>query len=96
MSLYGSGEEKKRVHEIRLNDRSEMNISGVEEVIGFDEENLQLKTDAGELLVEGSGIKIGTLNTDEGIVSLTGRINALYYSSDSPKEKKGIFSRRGR
>ena len=87
MSLYGSVEEKKRVHEIRLNDRSEMNISGVEEVIGFDEENLQLKTDAGELLVEGSGIKIGTLNTDEGIVSLTGRITPSYFqlskSSDS-------------
>ena len=96
MSLYVSGEERKKAHEIKLNERSEMSICGVEEVVGFDEESLQLKTSAGELFVEGSGIKIGTLNTDDGIVSLTGRINALYYTGDNAKEKKGLFSRRGR
>lgn len=96
MSLYVSGEEKKREHEIRLSARNEMNISGVEEVVGFDEENIRLKTSEGELFVEGSGLKIGTLNTEDGIVSLSGRVSALYYSNDNAKEKKGFFARRGR
>ena len=94
MSLYVSGDERKKEHEIKLIGRNEMNISGVEEVVGFDEENVRLKTSEGELFVEGNGLKIGTLNTEDGIVALAGRICAIYYSGDEPKDKRSLFGRR--
>lgn len=85
--------DKKRNHEIRLIGRAEMSIAGVEEVESFDDQSVRLQTLAGELYVEGSGIKIGTLDTESGRVSITGRINALYYGGDEASEKKGFFSR---
>ena len=96
MSISNLSEEKNIAHEIKLSGRNTMSISGVEEVVGFDEENVHLRTGAGELFVEGKDIKIGTLDTQQGVVALTGRINALYYSSDEGREKKGFFSRLAR
>ena len=92
MAIYSESMEK-RTHEIRLVDRGEMSISGVDEVVGFDEENLRLRTSVGELFVEGTDIKIGALDTDSGRVTLSGKINALYYAGESEKDKKGLFSR---
>ncbi|MBP3369129.1 MAG: sporulation protein YabP [Clostridia bacterium] len=92
MALNFDGERKIK-HEIRLVGREEMNIGGVEEVISFDEETVHLKSVEGELYVEGKDIKIGTLDTDSGTVSLTGRISAMYYANDNGNDKKGFFSR---
>ncbi len=79
--------------EITLSCRSEMKISGVEEVESFDEESVRLRSVDGALVVEGSGIKIGTLDTERGVVSLTGRINAIYYANDPEKQKKGFWGK---
>ena len=79
--------------EIVLRGRCEMSIGGVEEVINFDEESVRMKSIDGELFVEGREIKIGVLDTDRGVVTLTGNIDAIYYSTENPKEKKGFFGR---
>ena len=79
--------------EIVLRGRREMSIGGVEEVINFDEEGVRLKSVDGELFVEGSDIKIGVLDTDRGVVTLSGKIDGLYYSRESDREKKGFLGR---
>jgi sporulation protein YabP len=88
----GFEEERKRAHEIRLISREQMIVSGVEEVLSFDEEGVRLKSSEGELFVEGKDIKIGALDTQGGTLSLCGRINAIYYAGES-NDKKGFFSR---
>ena len=88
----GFESERKRTHEIRLLGRAEMSVSGVEEVVSFDEEGVRLKSCEGELFIEGSDIKIGALDTQNGTVALCGRISAIYYASEG-NEKKGFFSR---
>ena len=48
----------------------------------------------GTLTVEGEELKIGTLDTERGEVSLSGKINGLFYSDDGhSSEKKGLFSK---
>lgn len=79
--------------EICLSARQDMSIHGVEEVISFDEESVRLKTADGELYIDGNDIKIGVLDTDRGIVTLCGRINAVYFATDTEKQKKGFFGR---
>ena len=79
--------------EIALKGRSEMSVCGVEEVINFDEEQVHLKSVDGEMMIEGEGIKIDTLDTDRGVVRINGRINAIYYASDPDKSKKGFFGK---
>lgn len=85
--------EIKKEHEIKLLKRKEMSISGVLEVISFDEESVRLMSVEGEIYVEGEDIKIGVLDTDRGIVTLSGRVNGFYYVSEEKNEKKGFFSR---
>ncbi len=70
-----------------------MSITSVIEVINFDEESVRLCTSDGELLIEGTDIKIGTLDTERGVVKLTGNINGIYYVSEPSSEKKGFFGK---
>lgn len=92
MSISDTGKERIK-SEIILKGRQEMSISGVEEVVNFDEESVRLKTVNGELFIEGNGIKIGTLDTDRGVVSLSGKIDGAYYSGEDEKQKRGFFGR---
>ena len=88
--------EIKKEHEIVLVKRTEMSGSGVCEVISFDEESVRLKSLEGELFIEGSEVKIGVLDPERGVVTLSGKIDGFYYTDDEKGEKKGFFSRRSR
>ena len=85
--------EIRKEHEIKIIKRKEMSISGVEEVISFDEESVRLMSSEGEIYIEGEDIKIGVLDTDRGLVTLSGKINGFYYVSEDKGTKKGFFSR---
>ena len=84
---------EKREHEIHIIKRGCMSVSGVEEVVSFDENSVTLISLEGELVIEGEGIKIGALDTDRGVVTLSGRIDGFFYVSEERNEKRGFFSR---
>ena len=88
-----NGQTDKSNHEIVLKKRREMSVSGVKDVDSFDETGAVLMTSEGELTVEGNDIKIGILDTDRGIVTISGRIDAVFYSGDGEDKKRGIVSR---
>ena len=80
--------------DITVKNRTKMNISGVTEVISFDETAVDLRTVCGELCVEGEGLHIGVLDTERGIVTLEGSsIDGIYYLRPDSGERKGIFGR---
>lgn len=81
-------------HTCNIQSRAHADINGVREVLSFDENSVVLITGCGELTLEGSGIRVGALDTERGIVSVDGKISALYYSDDSLKRKRNIFGRR--
>lgn len=93
MGVQDIRDNREREHEIVLKQRREMSVRGVTDIDSFDESGAVLKTTGGELTVEGSELKIGTLDIDRGVVSITGRISAIFYSDDRVEEKKGILSR---
>lgn len=84
---------EKREHEIHLGKRNFMSVSGVEEVLSFDENSVTLVSVEGELVIEGENIKIGALDTDRGVVTLNGKIDGFFYVSDDKNQKRGFFSR---
>ena len=79
--------------DIRLSMREKLDVSGVIDVIRFDDICVVLQTRCGELTIDGRNIKISVLDTDKGIVSLEGVIDAMYYSDDSKKEKRGFLGK---
>ena len=79
--------------DIRICNREKLDISGVINVIRFDDICAVLQTCRGDLTIDGKSIKISVLDTDKGIVSIDGVIDAVYYSDDTQKEKRGFFGK---
>ena len=78
---------------LHLEDRRQLRIGGVKEVISFDDGGAVVLTENGELSVEGEGIRISNLDKDSGEIEITGKIDAMIYSVDSSDKKKGLRSR---
>lgn len=83
--------ENKGTQSVSLTDRTSLELTGVEEVISYDENNIVVTTSLGQLTLDGEGLNIVQLNLGEGIVSVEGRIDALYYMEQ--RERKSLFSR---
>lgn len=79
-------------HCVSMEDRSRISLTGVNDVDSFDEETVTVITSEGELSIKGSGLHIGKLSTETGEMSVEGRIDALVYSNDAPKQG-GFFGR---
>lgn len=79
-------------HCVSMENRKRITLTGIKEVDSFDEQNIVLLTDYGELSVRGNGLHIGKLSTDSGEMSVEGKIDALIYS-DETVHQGGFFSR---
>ena len=67
-------------HMLTINDRNSAQLTGVREVLSFDEKQFLLGTEQGDLAVSGEGIHITALLLDEGRLTFEGRVDALSYS----------------
>lgn len=74
--------------------REGIEISGVCDVVSFDEGGVVMETDCGSLAVEGEGLHVTVLNLEAGKVSIEGRIGGVYYFDNSPRPKRGLFGRK--
>jgi sporulation protein YabP len=78
-------------HNIILEGRSTLSVSGVEEVERFDETEIVMYTSRGTLVVRGDGLHIEKLSLDGGELKVMGNVEALLYE-DEGREKGGLFS----
>ena len=78
-------------HNIIVEDRKKMTLTGVKDVLSFDEETVVLDTSLGRLTVKGSGLHIVNFDTKSGDLSAEGRLYALVYTTD--EKNGGFFSR---
>ena len=67
-------------------------MTGVEEIIGFDETTVALHTDLGTLHIHGQDLQLKELSVDSGQMAITGQISALVY--EQPRPHRGWFGRR--
>ena len=70
-------------HKLTLNERRQLTMIGVTEVVSFDETAVVLQTGLGTLMVHGQGLQLKQLSTDGGQVSVDGSISAIVY--EEPK-----------
>ena len=75
-------------HNITINERKNIVISGVKKIESFDEEEFLLETAIGFLIIKGSDLEIVKLDTYQGNVSIKGKINSLNYLDTNKKEKE--------
>lgn len=66
-------------HKLTLNQREDMTLTGVTEVVSFDESAVVLKTNLGTLTVLGEDLVLKNLSVEGGQVAVSGHISTLQY-----------------
>lgn len=67
-------------HFVRMENREELEIGGVQEVISFDEDGVMMETECGLLLIKGAGLHMGKLDLGMGEVTVEGSIDTITYA----------------
>ncbi len=79
------------VQNIVLENREKLNITGVLDVLSFDDQIVILETELGLLTIKGENIRINKLSLDSSEVTVDGEIAQLAYSEKDTLEKSGGF-----
>lgn len=80
---------KQGEHRVTIDNRENMEISGVIHVDSFDSEEIVLETDMGLLAVRGEDLDIKQLNLEQGKLSIQGFVLELAYSAEKGLKGKG-------
>jgi len=79
-------------HNIIMENRNSLTVSGISDVDSFDEQTVVLITSMGELTVKGEELHMNNLNLEMGEISLSGSIDSLTYYSEK-QAQGGLWSR---
>lgn len=79
-------------HKLTLSQRNNLAITGVTEVVSFDDGAVVLRTELGTLIVQGRDLQLKTLSTEGGQVAVEGTVAALIY--EEPRQQKGGWMQR--
>ena len=74
-------------HKLTLNERRQLTMTGVTEVVSFDGAAVVLHTSLGTLTIQGRDLKLKTLSLDGGQVEVDGMMSTLVY--EEPKQQGG-------
>lgn len=66
-------------HKLTLNERRLLTMTGVTEVVNFDENAVVLHTQLGTLVIQGQALQLKTLSPEGGHVEVEGNIATLHY-----------------
>ena len=82
-------------HNVTINERKNIVISGVKKIDSFDNEEFLMETTMGYMVIKGSELEIVKLDTYQGNVSIKGKVNSLTYMENSGKKEKedGFFGK---
>ena len=79
-------------HNIIMEDRKKLSVSGVTDIDSFDEQTIIAITDLGELTIRGWNLHITRLNLEQSELMVDGDILSLTYTDVRPKAQ-GFFSK---
>ena len=78
-------------HRLTLNERRQLSMTGVSEVVSFDEAAVVLRTELGTLLIQGRDLQLKTLSLEGGQVVVEGIVSSLSY--EEPRESNSWLRR---
>ena len=78
-------------HKLVLDGRNKLSVTGVTDVLSFDEGAVLLRTEMGILTVQGRDLRLKTLSPEGGQVTVEGNVASLVY--EETRSKGGWLSR---
>ena len=80
------------VQNVIIENRKKLNLSGIKDVLNFDDETIMLDTSLGKMTIKGENLHIESFNVTTGDLTATGKVCAVVYMSDV-KTSGGFVSR---
>lgn len=81
-------------HKVEVNERREIEISGVKELDSFDNEEFLLETTMGYLIVRGEQLQLKNLNVEAGFLQIRGKLYEITYLDNHEGDRaKGLFGK---
>lgn len=75
----------KQPHQLILEERGRLSVTGVQDVDCFDETVVILFTSLGRLVIRGRGLRVSGFSTETGDFALEGQVDSMTYSDEQPK-----------
>ena len=79
------------IQNLVLENREKLSVSGVNDVLSFDDQVVMVDTELGLLTVNGENIHINKLSLDTAEVIIEGEISSLSYSQKSIEKSSGTL-----
>ena len=79
------------VQNLVLENRGKLSVSGVNDVLSFDDQVVMVDTELGLLTVKGENIRINKLSLDTAEVIIEGDISSLAYSQNKQEKSTGTI-----
>jgi sporulation protein YabP len=68
-----------------LNNRNELNITGIKKVRSTEPNSVVANLDNGNVIINGSNLSVSRLDIKEGVLELNGTVDSIKYSNQSSK-----------
>lgn len=78
--MYMEEQPQMKPHQLTLQNRSTLQITGVVDVVSYDPAEIILETSAGLLLIKGSELHMNHLSLEKGETGVDGTIDSMTYS----------------
>ncbi len=85
--------EIKGFHNVTLENRNTLLLTGVTDVDTFDERTIILYTQLGELTIQGKDLHINSMSVETGDLSVEGDIWALTYGDKDKRKAASLLSK---
>ncbi len=82
-------------HRVMMEGRQKVEVTGVLDLLVFDETEVVMETSEGMLSIRGADLHMSNLNLEQGLIGLAGEIGELVYEEvgGNGKNKSGFMGR---
>ena len=81
------------IQNLVLENRGKLSVSGVIDVLSFDDQVVMIETELGLLTCKGENLRINKLSIDTSEVIVEGEVSYLSYSENNNKEGQSLLSK---
>ena len=75
-------------HEVKITDRSIINLTGINKITSFDDQEFLMESNMGIIVLKGEGLEIIKLDTHDGNVKIKGKLISFAYIDNLKKQKE--------
>ena len=78
-------------HEVKVIDRGMINLTGINKITSFDDQEFLMESSLGIILLKGESLEIVKLDTHDGNVKIKGKLISFAYLDNNKKSKEESF-----